>query len=109
MARRVGSPLNAIPNQGSWRAKSFTVTTAGTPVNLDDIAVPDGFAVAFRALVANGAGLIYIANSSANTASAANRFIMRAGDTIVLNVTNFNLIWIDASVNGAGIEVVIEV
>lgn len=108
MARKMGSAQNAVPNQTVWRSVSTTVTTAGTPVNLADISIPDGFSLAIRGLTANGAGLIYVANSSANTGSAANRFILRAGDVIILNITNTNLVWIDASVNGAGIEFVIE-
>jgi hypothetical protein len=108
MAQRMGSPLNAVPNKANWRAKTFTVATAGTPVNLDDIAVPDGFSVAIRAAIANGANLVYVANSSANTASATNRFILRAGDTIILNITNYNLIWIDGNANGVIIESIIE-
>jgi hypothetical protein len=108
MVRRAGSPLNAVPNQGAWMAKTFTVTTAGTPVNLSDTPIPDGYSVAIRGLIANGTGLIYVANSSANTAVAASRFILRAGDSIYLNINNLNLVWIDASVNGNGIEIVVE-
>ena len=96
MARRL---LNETGNTPTWRAKVFTVTTAGTPVQLNDLTVPDGYSVALRALIANGAGLIYLANTSANTASAANRFILRPGDAIKLHISNLNLVWIDGSVD----------
>lgn len=74
-----------------------TVTTAGTRVQTASNACKS---VTVKAKLAN-TGKIYVGNV---TVSAANGFELGAGDTISLDISNTNLIYIDSSVNGEGIS-----
>lgn len=83
------------------------VTTAGTPVQLPDVSVPDGFKVIVMAKPSN-TGDIYLGNS-VTILSASLRFDkLEAGDSVPLQVTNTNLIWIDSTVNLEGICYIVE-
>lgn len=99
---------------GVWLAKaadksSFItgqkdVTTAGTPVQLDNVSIPYGFPVPIIAKPGN-TGLIYFGNSAADCADAAKRFDgISAGLAVSKHVVNLNEVWIDASVSGEGVS-----
>lgn len=81
---------------GSFRK---TVTTAGTRVQLDSNACTS---CTIKALIAN-AGKIYPGNVAV---SSSNGFELSAGESISLDITNTNLVYIDSSVNGDGVSVV---
>lgn len=70
-----------------------TVTTAGTRVQL---ATNTAKAIVVKASVAN-TGTIYVGGS---TVASTNGFPLAAGDTVALDISNTNVIWIDSSVNG---------
>ena len=97
------------PNPSAFEAQVVTVTTAGTPVNLPNLPIPDGATLSVRALRSNGRnGIIYLANSSTNTGSATNRVELRRGEFVNLKISNANLVWIDANNNGLGVEILVE-
>ena len=83
-----------------------TVAAAGTPEQLASLAVPDGLNLVVRARSVN-TDVVYVANSSAN-ASGTHRITLNSGDAVLLRVTNANILWIDAAVNGEGVEVFVE-
>jgi len=112
MAKIFSSSVQALalmPNLTSFIIQTLNVTTAGTPVQLPDIPVPDGVELVIRAKYSNGRnGIIYLANSSVNTADPNKRTELRMGESIGLLVQNANLVWIDANKNNIGIEIIVE-
>ena len=83
--------LAALTSHGTGRA---TITSPGTRVQLP--ANTCG-CVIVKASAAN-AGTIYFGN---NTVTAATGFELLAGDSIAVDITNTNLIWLDASTAGS--------
>lgn len=84
------------------------VTTSGTSVQLDSNAVPEGVSVVVKAKRAN-TGVITVGDSSANALNTGTaHFALQAGQSISVQVTNTDVIWIDSTVSGEGIEVVFE-
>lgn len=84
------------------------VTTSGTPVQLPSQTVdPDQTAV-IKAKSAN-TGTICVGYSSVTALNSnASHFKLAANEGIELNVmTNLNEVWIDSTVNGEGVEILI--
>ncbi len=70
--------------------------------------VPDGIEVIVKARRGN-TGIITVGNSSGNAlnTSGAN-FALQANQSVSLQITNTNLIWIDSTVAAEGTETVFE-
>ena len=93
-----------IPNKNTWRHGQKTVSTAGTPVQLPDLEIPDGYSVTVIAKTGN-TGYIYLGSTEAECANSVLRFDgLSAGLAHSLKVKNLNRIWIDASVDGEGVS-----
>ena len=86
-----------------------TVAVAGTATQLPNQRIPDGIAVLIRALRTN-TGIIKIGNSAANAqaAESGNNFTLLQGQSIALQVNNTQTLFIDASVAGEGVSIVLE-
>ncbi len=98
-----------IPNNPQWRVESHTVVAAGAPENLQSIPIPDSVSVVIRAKLSNPKGSkVYVANSSANALDATKRIELSPGESLSLYITNTNLVWIDATANGLGVDIVAE-
>jgi len=96
-------------NQAAWQVSSVTVATSGTPVQGPSIAIPHQVPVAVLNPMTNTANVqIFVANSSANTAIPGSRVELRRGESVSLNLTNANLVWVDASANGATAKFIVE-
>jgi hypothetical protein len=97
------------PNRPAVFFGSTTVLFAGTPVQCTNAVVPDGLAavVVFRESQA-GNPVGYIANSMANCLVAGNRTELLKGSTRKFYITNTNLLWFDATVNGSIFDVIVE-
>lgn len=112
MAKFYGGGVNSITapfaNEPSFITEKVTVVTAGTPVNLPSILIPDGRELTIRAKVSNGKKLIYVANSSANALLAASRVELAAGEGVGLFVTNANAVWINSNANNQDVELLVE-
>ncbi|MBU0846582.1 hypothetical protein KKH23_05280, partial [Patescibacteria group bacterium] len=81
-------------NRAAFTAQSVQpIAILPLTTQLPDITVPNGFALAVRATVGN-ATVIYLSNSAANLAVAANRITLNAGDTASLTITNANLVFV---------------
>lgn len=108
MAQGFTSPvISPQPNSAVFSVLKFTVVTSGTPVQLSNTVVPDGFEVLIVA-DKNQNGTMFVANSSANTADATKRFELKKGDSLSLRINNLDLVWIDSTNNNRSIFVVFE-
>lgn len=95
-------------NTAKFYSAQQNVTTSGTPVQLTASVVPDGAELTVKAKGAN-TGTITVGNSSANALNSGTaHFKLTAGQAVTLQVTNANLVWIDATVSGEGVEVISE-
>lgn len=97
------SPSTAVPNRGAFIAQEVNAPLAlGTP--LPSITIPNGFSLAIRANVNNGAEQIFVA-SITNT---GNFITLNTGDVVSLTITNANLVTV-ASTTGAGnVDIIVE-
>ena len=73
-----------------------TVTTAGTRVQLP---TNTAVGIVIKALTSN-TGTIYVGSS---LVSASIGFQLLAGDTVSVDISNTNVLWIDSSVSGEGV------
>ena len=94
-------------NQAAFETNQLNVTVAGTGENLQAQAIPNGFAVAIKAKSGN-TNSIWVGDSKANSENHAIAFELKAGEVMKLYITNVNLVWIDASVTGEGVNWVVE-
>ncbi|MEM4360124.1 MAG: hypothetical protein QXT45_06310 [Candidatus Bilamarchaeaceae archaeon] len=110
MAKIFGGVQSVVtfPNFAAFTAQVITVTAAGTPVQLPNIVVPEGASLFVRARLENGNKRIFLADSAVNVGNANTRLTLRAGEGVELNVQNANLVFIDASANGAQVELFVE-
>jgi hypothetical protein len=99
-----GSP---VPNRSSFTTAQKDVTTAGTGEQLPSIAIPNGFAVVIKAKDTNG-GRIQVGNSKANSESTSVSFSLGSNEFVRLFITNTNLVWIDSTADGEGVEIIVE-
>ncbi len=105
--------FNIIPSNISLNRLSFTTLSAQNISNalpatqLNDVAIPDGFALVVRSNVNNNAD-IYLANSSANTNVATSRITLTAGDSVRLYITNANLVYVLGSAANQDVDYFVE-
>lgn len=95
-------------------AGKLTTEAAGATVTLDTLnglVIPDGVEVTIRALPTN-TGTICLGSTSAKALNTATGYFrhtrLLAEQSIKTQVKNLNGLWIDATVNGEGVEVLIE-
>ena len=94
-------------NRSFFETFRKTVAIAGTAEKLhSELPIPDGFQLVIKALD-NNTGDIEIGNSQ-TSAQSANAFILDAGQSIGMKITNANLVWIDVSVSGEGVVCSVE-
>ncbi len=94
--------------------QELTTEAAGASVTLDTvrgIPVQDGVECTFKAKAGN-TGTITLGPTSAkalntNTSYFSN-YRMTAGQSIVLQIKNLSSVWMDATVSGEGIEIILE-
>lgn len=97
-----------LGNRNSFVTGQKDITAAGTAEQLDNVAIPDGFKVILCAKPGN-AGYIYLGNSKENAENSSTRFDrLEAGDSIPLQITNLNLVWVTSSEDGDGISYYVE-
>lgn len=84
------------------------VPVPGTAVQLPNIVIPDGFTLVIKALPGN-AGRIYIAHTAAAAIVPANAYSLGPNEHAELNITNANLVFLDAAVINDGVEILVEV
>lgn len=83
------------------------VTTSGTPVQVGSQLIDSEDTIVIKAKAAN-TGSICIGHDSASALNSGSaHFKLAAGEGVELYCRNLNQIWIDATVNGEGVEVLI--
>lgn len=90
-----------------FRTLQKNVTTSGTPVQIaSDTTIISGREVLIKAKVAN-TGTICVGYSSASALNSDTlHFKLAKGEACTVDVDNLNEIYIDATVNGEGVEVI---
>ena len=100
----IGSPTvitEPQPNATAFVVSVTTLVTAGTPVQLGSLAVPDGRALVVASALENDPKKkLYVATSSANALLPANRVSLSTGGSVRLFVSNADLVWIDGDLSG---------
>ena len=97
----------ASPNQVTFKCNQVPVPSPGTAVQLSTQAVPDGFQIFVRALVANS-GTIYVGPDAATAQNHAKATPLEPGAFIELALKNVNAIWIDADDATDGVSWTVE-
>lgn len=97
-----------VPNKSVIKTGQKTVAVAGTAEQFPAQAIPTGYQVAIKALDGN-TNKVHIAKSAADAQTDANAYELSAGQTLILKITNLNLLYIDANVNGQGVAYAVEV
>lgn len=77
----------------TYSARNINSGSSSVGTQLNDVNVPDGFALMVRANPNNNAD-VYLADSSADTNTAANRITLSPGDSVPLYITNANLVYV---------------
>lgn len=89
-------------NRAAFTAQSVQpINNLPATTQLPAIVVPNGFSLVVRATVGN-ATTVYLANSAANLAIAANRITLSPGDLVQLALTNADLVFVAGS--GVGVN-----
>ena len=94
-------------NRPTWAHGQKTVTAAGTAEQLPSQAIPDGFELVVRALPGNGNN-IFLGETEALVESATDRLQFTAGNGLTLKVRDANQVWVDAAVDGEGVDYWVE-
>jgi hypothetical protein len=100
----------AVPaNRAAFTARQVTITVANTPVNLPSIVIPDGYSLVIRNSDANAAAtVVFVADSAANAGAAATRYRLVETETVSLQITNANLVWVNSATAGALVDLIVE-
>lgn len=102
-----GGGSGGIENRSAWAHGHKTVTAAGTAEQMTAVVIPNGFHVTIHPLNSN-TGLIFLGQSKADCEDAGKRVEMDFGEPKSYQITNLNLIWIDAEVTGEGVWYAVE-
>lgn len=95
-----------VPNRTSFTPFQKTVASAGTPEQLhSNLAIPDGYSLLIKAKNAN-TGKVKVGATSA--AFDTDCFQLEKDQAVTLRLTNANLVYIDVTVNGEGVECIVE-
>jgi len=94
-------------NKSSVKGRKKIITVAGTAEQLDSVAIPAFFQVVVKALATNTDN-VHVAESKANAENNNNAYELSAGEAIGYQITNTDLLWIDANVNSEGVTYTVE-
>jgi len=96
-------------NFGSFHSGTKTVTVAGTAELLSATSkvIPSGYSLVIKALKTNTTK-IRIAASASDAQSDSTAYVLQPQETVTLNVTNVNLVYIDAATSGEGATYIVE-
>lgn len=93
--------LKILSNSERFGVDQKIVDTAGTPVQLPTMVVPDGKKLTVQALSGN-AGTVYWGGS--NSEAKGKVFGIQPGGLRTIKVTNANKVWINADNDGDGVS-----
>lgn len=100
--------MSRFTNLFSLYTDQKNVTVSGTPVQLNNQSIPSGIPFIIKAKDSN-VGVITIGGTSANALNSSNvHYKLKKNETIQLYLENTNLVWIDSTSSGDGVEVIAE-
>lgn len=102
------SVVTANLNRADFNTGQILVPVIGTAVQLPNINIPDGYSLVIKALSGN-AGRVYIGHDAATAQVPANAYSLGPNEHAELNLTNANLVFLDAAVANDGVEILVEV
>lgn len=92
-----------IPNRDAFITFSKTIATAGNPAIIHaDKSIPDGYSLVVKGKKGN-TGNVLIGESVSNL-----KYVMGPNEFISLRIANANLVFIDVTVNGEGVDCIVE-
>lgn len=103
-----GGGGGAPPNQPTFAVNQVPVPSPGTAVQFGAQAVPNGFQIFIRALVANN-GTIYVGPDAATAQDHTKATPIEPGAFLELALTNTSAVWIDADNAADGVSWTVEV
>ncbi len=95
-------------NKSVIKTGQKTVAIASTAEQFPAQAIPTGYSVVIKGLDAN-TNKVHVAKSAADAQVDANAYELGAGQFLILKITNLNLLWLNANVNGQGVTFAVEV
>lgn len=104
---RLGGVAIMIENPPDFSAQKKIVKTAGTAINLPDVAIPYDHEAIIKASNANG-GVIYIGNTKIEAEDAVFSYPLEPGQAIGYKISNLNHIWVNAATSGDSIVWTVE-
>jgi len=102
-----GNPTGPGVSEGAWASAVKSVAVPGVAEQCASLAAAPGKAIVFKARDTN-TGNVFLGNSQASAQNVATRFLLAAGQSLVLYITNANLVWVDAAVAAEGISIAVE-
>lgn len=102
-----GNPTGPDVSEGAWASAVKTVAVPGVAEQCASLVPAPGKGIVFKALDSN-TDEVYLGSSQANAQNAAVRFSLAAGQSLILTITNANLVWVDAVVAAEGIAIAVE-
>ena len=100
--------MGRMTNTNALYAAQKSVTSSGTPVQLADQPVPEGVSIVLKAKDTN-TGYLTLGSSSTNALNTGtSNFRLQANQTLMLQVGNTNILWLDATVSGETLEIIFE-
>lgn len=100
--------MSRILNLATFTSFQKTVTTSGTPVQLDAYPIPDGVTITVKADDRN-TGIVTVGNSSANALNTGTApFRLTANSAIDVALKNTDAIWVDSTASGDRVDVLFE-
>ena len=86
---------------------SKTVTVSGTAEQLPSNPIPSGHDLVVKALAGNSTP-VHIADSKAEAEVDTTAYQLSAGESIIIKISNTDIIWVDANTNGEGVTFAVE-
>ena len=102
-----GNPTGGDISESAWASAQKTVAVPGAAEQCGSLAAPAGKGIVFKAKDSN-TNTVYLGNSQANAQNASVRFGLAAGQSLILYITNANLVWVDAAVAAEGVDIAVE-
>lgn len=101
------------PNKDNFISLQVKVQNSGKPQQLPDLKISDGFLLVVKAKAGN-TGVISIGRNRSSAVNLTtnpnntNPFTLQANEAVKLALTNANKVWIDSTVSGDGVELLVE-
>ena len=97
------------PNKATFTVQVVNIPTAGTPVQLPALAVPNGFSVLVGSELSNSNNQrVYVSDSSANALLTTARATLAPGNTVRLFVDDVSDVWVNASANNQKVFFIVD-